>query len=168
MKTGMKDFLRLVWDYAAHSVSANSQQRREPSMQMELFAGNSSNSILVIYFSEVDAKSFSDAIHSTHPSFIIDMRTNPRFDLEGYSRTLAFKEFDTVGTVYLDYVELLGREDRTKGDLISAAEKFIDRSKKGPFVFLFGRKDQDGIYEEELLEHLPIDRKDWKLSVMPH
>lgn len=168
MKSKRENFLRLVKNANLEKTENKvSDNRNNPSHQIEMFEGGNEKSILVIYFSDIDSKLFSNAIHNVHPAYIIDMRPNPRFNIDGYSRKLAFSDFDSIGSIYMDYIELTGADDKSKEHLIVAAEKILSEKKQGPVVFIFGKKEQDEIYEKELLVNLPMDKKGWSLAVMP-
>jgi len=164
MKFKKENFLRLVKNYPSES---ESKRKLNPSHQIDMFEGSNGNSIIIIYFSDIDGALFSEAIQKTHPKCILDMRANPRFDISGYSRKIAFGEFDNLGTTYIDYVELVGASDKSKDHLIDAAEKIVEKIKQGPLVFIFGKKEQDGIYEEELMHKLPTGKEEWDLAVIP-
>ncbi len=168
MKSKKENFLRLVknttLDKDENRISNN---KPNPSLQIEMFEDSNDKSIFVIYFSDIDGALFSNAMHNIHPEYILDMRPNPRFDIDGYSRKMAFIEFDRLGSKYMDYVELLGTDDKSKKHLIEAAETVFKKTKQGPIFFLFGKREQDEIYEEELLVNLPIDKDKWSLVVMP-
>ncbi len=165
MSNKKRGFLQLVWD----SVTSNDlKSSGAPSIQMNLFAHSDERSILVIYFSDVDKNSFSNALKNTHPTHIIDMRSNPRFDIAGYSRKMAFTEFDNIGAKYMDYVELLGTYKKDKDQLINVIEReFFDKLEGGSLAFILGKKEQDATYEAELIHKLPKNNYKWSLSVVP-
>ena len=168
MKHNKEKFLKLVWNLDSKKViKKESESKYRPSLQVEMFAESKSNSILVIYLSDMDGKLFSNTIKNIHPSYILDMRPNPRFDIAGYSRKLAFSEFDDIGSVYMDYIKLVGSRNKNKEQLISAAEKILKNKKHGTIAFLFGKKEQDEIYEKELLDNLTINKNEWSLVVVP-
>lgn len=168
MKTKIKSFLRLVENHPVVDSTGNINKREyNPSHQIDMFTGSKDNSILIIYFSDIDGALFSEAIHKAHPKCILDMRANPRFDIAGYSRKIAFGEFDSLGSTYIDYVKLVGASDKSKEHLIDAAEKIVKKIKQGPLVFIFGKKEQDGVYEEELVHKLPVGKEEWDLAVIP-
>lgn len=164
-----KDFiLRLVSTSGGALDKASDNNRKyNISHQVDMFTESNDNSILVIYFSDIDGKLFSDAINKAHPKCILDMRSNPRFNIAGYSRKIAFGEFDSLGSTYMDYVELLDGNDQSKDHLIEAAERVVKKIKQGPLVFIFGKKEHDGMYEEELMHKLPVSKEAWSLSVIP-
>ena len=164
MPNEKRGFLRLVWD----SVAGNKLRSDAPSIQIDLFEDKSEYSVLVIYFSDIDSESFSNALRNTHPSHIIDMRANPRFDIAGYSRKIAFTEFESIGAKYMDYLELLDKDEKDKNQLISAIEnKVFNNIERGPFAFIFGKKEHDETYEEELISRLPKINHNWSLSIVP-
>ena len=164
MSNKKRDFLQLVWD----SVTNEHLKSGIPSIQMNLFTHSDERSILVIYFSDIDKVSFSNALRSTNPSYIIDMRSNPRFDITGYSRKRAFTEFENIGAKYMDYIELLGTYKKDKDQLIDVIEhEFFDKLDGGSLAFILGKKEQDVTYEEELIHKLPKTNHKWSLSVVP-
>lgn len=159
-----KGILRLVWDSVVH----NKQKRDAPPIQMDLFAHNSYKSIIFIYISEMDKDSFSRTIIKSHPSQIIDMRPNPRFDIFGYSRKMVFNEFYRVGAKYTDRFGLIkeGEVDRKKIlDLIES--EFLNKSKQGPIAFIFWKKEQDTGLDGELIDKIKKSKQNWSLSVVP-
>lgn len=165
MSNKKRGFLQLVWDSVA---SSNLKSSGMPSIQMNLFTHSDERSILVIYFSDVDKSSFSNALKNSHPSHIIDMRSNPRFDIAGYSRKMAFTEFENIGAKYMDYIELQGTYKKDKDELMDVIEReFFDKLEGGSLAFIFGKKEQDATYEEELIHKLPKTNHKWSLSVVP-
>lgn len=164
METKRESVLKLVWGFASHK---KQEKKESPKVQMDLFGSNTENTLVIIYFYDLNGKRFSEILNETHPSYILDMRVNPRFDIDGYSRKIAFSEFDSIGSIYFDYTELVGPSDKNKSHIIQAAEKIVKTAKKGPVAFIFGKKDQDEEYEEELLDSLTDDKKNWSLSVLP-
>lgn len=163
-----KNFLRLVRNFELNeSEKISKDVNHDLSFQVDMFVGGDDNTILVIYFADINREMFSDTIKNTHPVYILDMRLNPRFDIAGYSRKLAFSEFEKLGSRYMDHIDLIEGSERSKGRLIEAAERVIKETKQGPVAIIFGKKEQDEVYEERLLHNLPIDKNQWVLSEVP-
>lgn len=164
MKTHKHGILKLVWDSESAIKAKQNKESHDLFVQMDMFSSRNENSIFIVYFSDIDGKSFSDALNDIHPEYIIDMRPNPRFDIPGYSRKKAFSEFHEIGIKYFDYVELLDGNDRDKSHILIAVKKLFEKIQKGPFAIIFGNREQDELYEEQLLKHLPENKKVWELS----
>jgi hypothetical protein len=164
MSDKKNDFLKLVWNS-----SAKRQQRQDVSyIQTEFFYNHDKNSIIFIHIDKIDWKSFERALFSIHPSFIVDMRANPRFDNHGFTRKDVFSEIEKIGAKYVDIDELLGLGTKDKDKYIDIIEhKFLDALKIGPFAFLFGNNDLDSTYEDNLVKRVKKSKNKWKLSVVP-
>jgi len=164
MLTKKRGVLHLVRD----CVEGKNIEIRDPRIQMELFSHNSKHTILVIYISDIDSKLFSNVLNNTHPTYIIDMRSNPRFDIVGYSRKMAFTEFENIGAKYMDNIELLGKGKKNIYQLVDAIEdQIIGKMSQGPLAFIFGKKELDESDEEVLINKLQKSKPKWSLAVVP-
>lgn len=164
MSDKKNNIMKLVWNSSARK----RQLQNTTYIQTEFHYNHDKNSIILIHIDKIDWKSFELALFTIHPSFIIDMRTNPRFDNPGFTRKNVFSDIDKIGAKYIDIDELLGIGTKDKDKYVDLIEhNLFNNTKSGPFAFIFGDNDSDSSYEDELVNRVKKSNSTWKLSVVP-
>jgi len=83
-------------------VPISAQDFVEPGTQALLFPTPKRGLILFVYFPDVNEQEFRDALKSSKPSYVIELRTSPRFDIGRLTRQDAFQVFKVQNINYCD------------------------------------------------------------------
>jgi hypothetical protein len=117
----------------------------EPGTQGMLFPAPKRGLILFILFPDVNEQEFRDALKSAMPSYVIELRTSPRFDIGGLTRHDAFQAFKLHNINYFDLTSATMGEGGVEAalyrlrDFLREARVKFDK----PLVFLVDRLESD-------------------------
>lgn len=64
--------------------------------------------VIIMNVHDIRYGSFKNALNTIRPKWIFDIRATPRLDKIGGSRNIALKEFDSIGSHYVDLFGILG------------------------------------------------------------
>jgi hypothetical protein len=130
-------YLRLVLDTTERC--RDSEERVElGTAQLSLFPLSSPTMIAVVAMEAMSGERFAALVAKLRPTLVVDVRPYPRFDVPGYDRAAAFRDFRRVHAQYLHVAraesgtgENLAR--RTPGALSSQISR---KSPSGPILVL--------------------------------
>jgi hypothetical protein len=141
MQENKKTQLRLVHPPKRLRVCAEIFQR--PSAQRMLFPVPRKDLLIFVHFPDVTEEEFRDTLRYACPSFVIELRSTPRFDIGDLNRRRAFKFFESQNTKYSDLTSsLMGKSD--DGSVLSNLKDFLTKNKVSfdrPIVFLLNRRE---------------------------
>ena len=83
-------------------ISVSQADFEEPGLQATLFPVSRRGLLIVVYFPEVTEQEFRETLEYAKPSFILEMRSAPRFDIGTLDRQQAFQVFKRHNANYLD------------------------------------------------------------------
>ena len=110
--------------------------------------------VIFIYFPDVTEEEFRDTLEHARPSFILELRTSPRFDIGRLNRQMAFQAFRKQNAAYLDLTSpLMGKVDREF--ILSSVRRFLDTTRPSfdrPVVFLTNRMECGNDFRDRVLE----------------
>jgi hypothetical protein len=97
--------------------------------------------MIFIRFPDVTEQEFSETLKGAMPSYVIELRATPRFDIGRLNRHLAFQVFKYLNITYMDLTStLMGNIDSEA--LIYKLREFLQDSKPKfdrPIIFLVNR-----------------------------
>lgn len=129
--------------------------------QGSLFADTIAGMVVFVCFPDVEEREFVMLINNARPSFVIDLRVLPRFDVGRLNRDRAFDLFETTGTSYIDLTGILmngaSREDVMVGFRELLASSTFDLSR--PVVFLLSRPETSLATDGEILAAMEASGK---------
>lgn len=100
-----KPWLRLVYDSA--DIPACPDLRNRDSRQLSL-PFPEPDVVVILDVAEFEFSSFKRAMSYLKPKWVFDIRAAPRLDRLAGGRIHAFREFERIGTQYIDIFGLLG------------------------------------------------------------
>ena len=115
----------------------------EPGTQGLLFPTPKRGLILFVYFPDVNEREFRDALKSSKPSYVIELRTSPRFDIGGLTRQDAFQAFKVQNISYCDLTSSTMGAAKSDGAL-DVLKRFLREARikfDRPIVFLVVRAE---------------------------
>jgi hypothetical protein len=133
----------------------------EQGPQSVLFPETRPGIVIFVCFPDVEEREFIDLMESARPSFVIDLRIVPRFDVGRLNRDRAFDLFDAMKTRYVDLTGVLmsgaSREEvmRSFNELLSLSSFDLFR----PVVFLLSRPETSLATDTEVLNALAASGK---------
>lgn len=126
----------------------------ETSPQAQLFPKPRHGLLIFIHFFDVTEQEFRETIEYARPSFVLELRPTPRFDVGRLNRQAAFRVFENQDSVYHDLTSsLMGRADEEA--VIANLQTFLDSfqpSFERPVVFLLNRRETDGEFLRRILK----------------
>jgi hypothetical protein len=137
-------YLRLVDSIDAELEQTSNSSFQENSYQALLFPMMDPSLLLFINIQKLSADNFVRLLDQTKPTWLIDIRPAPRFDLPKFNRKMAFDVFNTYTIKYYDMAGLA--ELRSVQESISKLHVLADSiqsiindntSIKGPLALLF-------------------------------
>jgi len=144
--------LHLVRSPRRAEISA--QDFQEPGSQGMLFPLPRHGLLIFIHFPDVTEEEFRETLEHAKPSFVLELRSSPRFDIGRLNRQLAFQAFRSQNTTYLDLTSsLMGKIDREA--VLSSLRKFLQTTKPSferPVVFLLNRSESDEGFMKRVLD----------------
>ena len=130
------------------------QDFQEPGTQGMLFPLPRHGLLIFIHFPDVTEEEFRATLEHAKPSFVLELRSSPRFDIGKLNRQLAFQVFVSQNTTYLDLTSsLMGKIDSEA--VLSSLRKFLQKTKPSfdrPVVFLMNRTESDEGFIESVLD----------------
>jgi hypothetical protein len=128
----------------------------EPSAQGMLFPTPRQGLMIFILFPDVTEQEFRETLKCAMPSYVIELRTSPRFDIGNLNRNLAFQTFQYQNITYLDLASsLMGNVDPES--LIYKLREFLQTNRPRfdrPIIFLINRIESDEGLVPRVLETL--------------
>lgn len=126
----------------------------EPGPQGLLFPLPRHGLVIFIHFPDVTEEEFRDTLEHARPSFILELRASPRFDIGRLNRHLAFQTFQRQNAAYLDLTSaLMGKVDLEF--MLSSVRRFLDTTRPSfdrPVVFLTNRMECGSDFMDRVLE----------------
>jgi len=136
----------------------------EQGPQATLFPEARNGMVVFVCFPDVEESEFVKLMENAKPSFVIDLRIVPRFDVGRLNRDRAFDLFEAAGTRYIDLTGILmngaSREDvmRSFNELLSSSSFDLFR----PVIFLLSRPETSVATDTEILDALAASGKQAK------
>jgi len=144
--------LQVVYPPRRAKISADDFQ--EPASQRMLFPLPRHGLLIFMHFPNVTEEEFRETLRHARPSFVLELRSSPRFDIGGLNRRLAFQAFQNQNTTYSDLTSsLMGKLDM--GAVLSNLKNFLETTKPSfdrPVVFLMNRSESDENFMNRVLE----------------
>lgn len=110
--------------------------------------------LIFVHFPDVTEQEFRETIERARPSYVLELRAAPRFDIGRLTRHLAFQAFQRQNTTYLDLTSVsMGAIDAES--VISSLRKFFQTTKPSldrPIVFLIHRSESNKGFVNRVLE----------------
>jgi hypothetical protein len=153
-ETGPK--LKLVYSRTRIPVTPSMFRCDNAGIQASLFAEPKSGLIVFVWFSQIYDTEFIDVIQHAQPSFIIDLRLAPRFDVGSLNREFVFELFAKVRTTYVDATTavMMGKPHvdvmKDLSEVLSSSKIDLNR----PIVFLLGTPKSSLASDAEILSLL--------------
>lgn len=126
----------------------------EPSAQGTLFPIPRRGLLILVQFPDVSEQEFRETIEYAKPSFVVELRSSPRFDIGRMNRQLAFQVFQRQNATYLDLTStMMGELDRD--ELFQNLRKFFQGGKSTfdrPVAFLINRSEADDGFVRKLID----------------
>ncbi len=127
---------------------------QEPTLQRMLFPLPRHGLLIFMHFPDVTEEEFRETLQSARPSFVLELRLSPRFDIGRLNRRLAFQVFQSQNATYSDLTSsLMGKLDF--GAVLSHLKEFLERTKPSfdrPIVFLMNRSESDENFMKRILD----------------
>ena len=128
----------------------------EPGTQGMLFPAPKRGLILFVLFPDVTEQEFRDVLKSAMPSYVIELRASPRFDIGSLTRQTVFQAFHHHNIRYADLTSaLMGTNDTDAvldrlRDFLREIRPRFDR----PMIFLVDRVESTKIVVPRVMETL--------------
>ncbi len=138
------------------SIDRDAFRALNPGPQSALFPETRPGVVVFVCFPDVEEREFENLIESARPSFVIDLRVAPRFDVGRLNRDRVFDLFDAIGSRYVDLTGVLlngaSRADvmTSFGELLSSTSFNLLR----PVLFLLSRPEASVASDTEVLRAL--------------
>ncbi len=127
---------------------------QKPTLQRMLFPLPRHGLLIFMHFPDVTEEEFRETLKHAKPSFVLELRFSPRFDIGRLNRRLAFQAFKSHNTTYSDLTSsLMGKLDF--GAVLSSLKKFLETTKPSfdrPIVFLMNRSESDENFMKRILD----------------
>jgi hypothetical protein len=136
-------------------------------IQATLFPMPKKTLVVFVFFPTVTEEEFTAALESTSPTFVIELRPSPRFDIGRLNRREAFQRFEVIKATYVD---LLSDVERSLGaglllELRSRLTKFRN-GLTGPLMFLIDSTAHE--LTREITQTLgDISAQEWDVCEVP-
>lgn len=153
--------LTLIHGRKRVQIDGDSFRPMNPGPQATLFPEARPGIVVFVCFPDVEDREFVGLIENARPSFVIDLRIVPRFDVGRLNRARAFDLFDASSTRYIDLTGILlsgaSRDDvmREFNELVCSNSFDLSR----PVVFLLSRPDTSVASDAEVLDALASSGK---------
>ena len=143
------------------AIDSNCFTAEQLGPQTMLFPEARSGIVVFVCFPDVEEREFVSLLECAKPSFVIDLRIVPRFDVGRLNRDRAFDIFDAIGTQYIDLTSILVIGSSTKDTVVRfrdfMATTNFDLSR--PVVFLLSRRETSVATDSEILDALAASGK---------
>jgi hypothetical protein len=126
----------------------------EPGAQRLLFPGR--GTVIFVLFPDVTESEFREILEYAMPSYVVELRTSPRFDIGNLNRHIAFQTFQHQNSIYLDLAYSVAGQAGSE-PLIYRLREFLQKSRPKfdrPFIFLVNRIESDECLVPRVLETL--------------
>lgn len=139
-------------------VSLSPQDFIEPGTQGMLFPIPRQGVMIFVLFPDVTEQEFKETLKSAMPSYVIELRSSPRFDIGNLNRHLVFQTFDHQHTTYLDLTSSVHGEFDSETlvnkfrELFLTSKLNLDR----PMIFLLNRIESDEHLMRRILETVTL------------
>jgi len=136
----------------------------EPASQSLLFPETRPGVVVFVCFPDVEEREFVDLVETARPSFVIDLRVVPRFDVGRLTRDRAFDLFEAIGTRCLDLTGVL-MNGATREDVMLSFHELLSSSAFDlfrPVIFLLSRPETSVATDAEVLNALAASGKQAK------
>jgi len=143
------------------AVNRDSFRPVEAGPQESLFPDSRQGMVVFVCFPDVQEGEFVGLMEHARPSFVIDFRTVPRFDVGRLNRSRAFDLFEATGARYVDLTGILvhgaSRDDvmRSFDELLASSSFDLFR----PVIFLLSRPETSVATDAEVLKALAASGK---------
>jgi hypothetical protein len=133
----------------------------EMGSQSSLFPEPRAGVVVFVCFPDIKETEFISLLEYARPSFVIDLRLVPRFDVGRLNRERAFQLFDAAGTKYVDLTGILVNGASPEDVLKSFRDLVKDSSfdLRRPVVFVLSRRETSVAGDIEVLETLAASGK---------
>lgn len=150
--------------------------RSTSSVQAELFPMSKPWLLIFTDTCELSAEHFVQLLSQARPTFVLDIRPTPRFDMGRLNRRLAFEIFRENHIRYVDVAGLAGVSSKWDANLnpsflaesINKTLQIKGASSEGPIVLLFDNRDLLNsameVFPKALLKN---NRNRWDVCVAP-
>ena len=107
-----------------------------------------------MYFPTVTEREFLQTLEYAEPSYVLEFRSAPRFDIGKLTRQLAFQAFSDHGSTYIDLASsLMGRHDTAA--LLGDLWRFFENMHCGferPIMFLINPRELSEEFTAKIVE----------------
>jgi hypothetical protein len=146
-----KPKLRVV--YPQKRAKIRSEEFQEPGLQYSLFPTRRPGALIFMHFPDVTEEEFRDTMQHANPSFVLELRFSPRFDIGGLNRGLAFQTFQEHNAIYSDLTSsLMG--DLDLDEVLLKLKNFLETVRPSfdrPIVFLTNRNEFGDNFMQDIL-----------------
>jgi hypothetical protein len=126
---------------------------QDPKSQGMLFPLPRYGLLIFMHFPDITEEEFRETLEYSKPSFVLELRASPRFDIGRLNRQLAFQAFQSQNTTYMDLTSsLMGKIDRDA--VLGSLHKFLHRFKPSfdqPVMLLLNRIESDERFLKNIL-----------------
>jgi len=128
----------------------------EPGTQGMLFPAPKHGLILFVLFPDVTEQEFRDVLKSAMPSYVIELRASPRFDIGNLTRQAAFQAFQHHNINYLDLTSALMKTSDIDAVLYRLRDFLREMRPKfdRPMIFLVNRAESNETLVPRVMEAL--------------
>ncbi len=146
------------------SIEESAFQPIETGPQSVLFAETRPGIVVFVCFPDVEEREFVSLLQNARPSFVIDLRIVPRFDVGRLNRDRAFDLFESMNTRYIDLTGIL-MSGATREDVMQSFDELLSRSSFNlcrPVIFLLSRPESSLATDTEVLHAMAASGKQAK------
>lgn len=144
--------LRLV--PALHRAKIERKDFIAEGAQGELFPTRRPRMVIFVHFPDVTEQEFREIVDFAEPSYVVELRASPRFDIGGLDRKSAFQAFEKKRITYLDLISTsMGTADSEA--LVHNFSQFLRASRPAferPIVFLTSQPEEARGVRQRVLE----------------
>jgi hypothetical protein len=139
---------------AARRAAISAGDFQDPGPQANLFPVPKRGLLIFVYFPDVTEQEFRETLECAKPSFVLELRSAPRFDIGKLNRQLAFQAFQTQGSRYLDLTSAtMGKRDQE--GVVSSLRGFLQSARvslERPVMFLVNSSESDEDFTKRILD----------------
>jgi len=126
---------------------------QEPKSQGMLFPLPRYGLLILMRFPDITEEEFRETLEYAKPSFVLELRASPRFDIGRLNRQLAFQVFQAQNAAYMDLTSsLMGKIDREA--VLGSLNKFLHMFRPSfdrPVMLLVNRIESDAHFLKNIL-----------------
>src|SRR6266404_1012444 len=131
---------------------------RDPRTQGTLFPSPRQGLLVFVYFPEVTEDEFRYALEYAKPSYVLELRSAPRFDIGTLNRQSAFGAFERQQARYLDLTStFMGKIDMEGA--IGSLQAFLSSNRpkiERPIMFLVSRSEINEQFTRRIYDAVTI------------